>query len=72
MGRALVQSLSVHLLNSDRHNNDYTNSVFFGLLKEYSIVRNYLKEKIVIKINMSDEKRGRLISEGQINMAFGR
>jgi len=52
-------------------NNDYTNLVFSGFLKEYSIVGNYLKEKIVIKINMSDEKRVRLISDGQINMAFG-
>jgi hypothetical protein len=36
-------------------NNDYTNLVFPGYLKEYSIVGNYLKEKIVIKIKMSAE-----------------
>jgi len=60
-----------HSAVSPLNYNDYTNLVFSGFLKEYSIVGNYLKEKIVIKINMSDEKRVRLISDRQINMAFG-
>jgi hypothetical protein len=37
------------------HNNDYTNLAFSGFFKEYSTVGIFLKEKIVIKIKMSDE-----------------
>ena len=47
--------------------------VFFGSLKEYSILGNELKEKVVIKIKVSDEslpgfyflERGRLVKNMQ-------
>ncbi len=43
------------ILSKVRPNNNYTKLVIFGFLKEYSILGNELKEKVVIKIKVSDE-----------------